>query len=80
MEWRFVFSDDDTVSDDEDVERNEITEEISRHPTPKTNRTKCAKMKADPTVTEERKNGEGVEILPQSTADRHALLSNFMSS
>ena len=80
MEWRFVFSDDDTGKDDLDVERNEILEGISTHTTPKTGPTKCVKVKADQTATGERKNVEEVEILRQSTVDRHALLSNFMSS
>ena len=78
LEWRFVFSDDETPRDEEDVERNEITEEVARNPTPKTGCKKCTTLKA--VLTEENKNGEGAEILPQSTADRHALLSNFMSS
>ena len=80
LEWRFVFSDDETGSDDGDVERNEIIEEIARNSTPKTGCKKSTKMKAVPTVIEERNTDEGVEILPQTTADRHALLSNFMAS
>eukprot|EP00091_Calanus_sinicus_P021922 TRINITY_DN6707_c0_g1_i1.p1 TRINITY_DN6707_c0_g1~~TRINITY_DN6707_c0_g1_i1.p1 ORF type:complete len:119 (-),score=29.69 TRINITY_DN6707_c0_g1_i1:157-513(-) len=55
LEWRFVFSDDDdTNSDDQDVERNEILEQIAtyenRTPQPK----KCAKVKADLAATEEK--------------------------
>ena len=80
LEWRFVFSDDDTGSEDLDLERNEILEEITKHTNPKTGRKKCANVKAALTVTEEMKTGEDVEIFPQSTADRHALLSNYMSS
>ena len=80
LEWRFVFSDDESVSDDEDVERNDIIKEITAHPYPQTGCKKSTKMKAVATVTEERKNDEDVEIFPQTTADRHALLSNFMAS
>jgi hypothetical protein len=80
LEWRFVFSDDDTVSDDRDVESDEILEEINKHLNHKTIPKKCAKVIAVHTVTAEMKPGEDVEIFPQSTADRHALLSNYMSS
>eukprot|EP00091_Calanus_sinicus_P021923 TRINITY_DN6707_c0_g2_i1.p1 TRINITY_DN6707_c0_g2~~TRINITY_DN6707_c0_g2_i1.p1 ORF type:complete len:112 (-),score=29.63 TRINITY_DN6707_c0_g2_i1:180-515(-) len=77
LEWRFVFSDDDTGREDRDVERNEILEEISTHTTTKTGPKKCVKVKA---AADERKNVEDAEILPQSAVARHALLSNFMSS
>ena len=80
LEWSFVFSDDDTGSEDLDLERNEILEEITKHTNPKTGPKKCANVKGGQTATEEKKAGEDVEIFPQSTADRHALLSNFMSS
>ena len=62
-----MFGEDDADSDEGELELVEIIEA-----------TKGDKVKA--ADAEESRKSEDVEIFPQSVADRHALLSNFMSS
>ena len=77
-EWKFVFSeseeDNDDTDSDADIEMNEIIEDAavaSKH---------LHKVTSNESETDVNKNVENAEPVVQSVADRHALISNFMSS
>ena len=76
-EWKFVFSDEEEDNDtdsDLDIEMNEIVEDAavpSKH---------VHKVTTNVPETDVNKNAEKAEPVLQSVADKHALLSNFMSS
>ena len=76
-EWRFVFSDDEELnSDDRELERVELGAQTNINDTT-ASRKKTVAVKAGKDDAEESCSDE---IVTQSTADKHALLSNFMSS
>ena len=84
-EWRFVFSDDgDADGDEGELERIEILEEhisnVSAAAETTSSHKKKANVKAIKDNAEESIDDKNDEIVSQSTADKHALLSNFMSS
>merc|ERR1711887_434087 len=77
-EWRFVFSDDEDLnSEDMELERVELGAETNINDITTADRKKKVAVKAAKADAEE---SSCDEIVSQSTADKHALLSNFMSS
>ena len=73
-EWKFVFSDDEELnSEDMELERVELGVETNINETSTGSKKKVA-------VKDDAEESSGDEIVTQSTADKHALLSNFMSS
>merc|ERR1711892_1493807 len=85
LEWKVVFGSDELEEIDvEELERIEIIEDTISNPKvtkqSKSEHKMGAKGKAVIASTKESRNTEDDEIFPQSTAESHALLSNFMSS
>merc|ERR1712098_702299 len=78
-EWRFVFSDDEELSsDDTQLESVEIGREINGKGSAITDNSASCKKNAKVKAAKEESSND--EIVAQSTVDKHALLSNFMSS
>ena len=79
LEWKIVFSDDDdTISDDLDIERNDIIDtKIGQNMKHKMH-TEVKTITTNVHETDKKANVENAETYSQSTADRHAFFSNFM--
>merc|ERR1712179_134524 len=76
-EWKFVFSDDEELNSEEiELERVELGVETNINDTS----TGCKKKEAVNAAKADAEESSGDEIVTQSTVDKHALLSNFMSS